>query len=317
MMTYSQFINLTELKNAYHFCGDSFLATKCIEFLKQKLNIQNEYDISKFDSENFSCDAIIESCEQISFFAKKRLCVVKDIKNITEKEKQKLSSYIQNINFLTTLIFVDTLNLNTFDFLNIEKIDLRLNDYELATYVINEFKKSDKEISKDTALTIINFCLKDLIRINLEIKKLVSYNLNQKEISLNDVKLLVPSSEEIVVFELTNMIVQRDAQKSLNYLFNLMGNAEQNSKIFNLLSVTFQRMFFCVASKNISDEEIAKTFSVKPYAIKKLKQQSKNFSAIALKDIVYELCDLEYYIKNGKMSLENALVYIVIYIINK
>ncbi len=316
-MTYSQFINLTKLENIYTLCGDSFLATQCIKFLKQKLNIESDYDVSKFDSENFSCDALIESCEQISFFAKKRLCIVKDINQIADGEKKKLLKYLENINALTTLIFIDTTDKNVFDFLKATKVELKLNDYELNEYVINECNKYKKKISKEACMLLVNYCSKDLNKINLEIQKLVAYNLNKNEISISDIKLLVPLSEELIVFELTNMLGKKDVQKSLDTLFKLMGNIDQNTKLFNLLSVTFQRMFFAVVSKSLSDDEIAKIFTVKTYAITKLKEQAKNFSVVALKDIVYELCDLEYYIKSGKMTLENALVYIVEFILNR
>ncbi len=316
-MTYSQFINLTSLKNIYTLCGDSFLATECVKFIKEKLNIESEYDISKFDNENFSCDALIESCEQISFFAKNRLCIVKDIKQILESERKKLLKYLENINSYTTLIFIDTLNSKVFDFIKAEKVELKLNDYELNEYVIKEFKKYGKQISKEAINTLAIYCLKDMNKINLEIQKLVAYCLNKVEITENDIKLLVSESEELVVFELTNLLGQKKAEKSLTTLYKLMGNIEQNTKLFSLLSTTFQRMFFAVLSKSLTDEEIAKIFSVKTFAITKLKQQAKNYTISALKDIVYEICDVEYYIKSGKMTLDNALVYIVMYIVNR
>ncbi len=293
------------------------MAKECIKFFKKKLNIESEYDISKFDNENFSCDALIESCEQISFFAKNRLCIVKDIKQILEDDKKKLLKYIENVNSFTTLIFIDTQNLKIFDFINAEKVELKLNDYELYEYIGKEFKKQGKKISNQTINTLASYCLNDMNKINLEIQKLVAYSFNKDEITDKDIKLLVNESEELVVFELTNLLGQKQVDKSLIALYKLMGNVEQNTKLFSLMSTTFQRMFFSVVSKNLTDDEIAKIFAIKPFAIKRLRQQSKNYTISALKDIVYEICDVEYYIKSGKMTLDNALVYIVMYIVNR
>ena len=80
-MNYSQLVKQQQIQNIYTLRGDGFLVQKCLEFFKQKQGIASEYDISKFDSENFSADAIIESCEQMSFFAQNRLVVIKNINN--------------------------------------------------------------------------------------------------------------------------------------------------------------------------------------------------------------------------------------------
>ena len=134
-------------------------------------------------------------------------------------------------------------------------------------------------------------------------------------IKIDDIKLLVPQTEELVVFELTTALGEKKYERSLQLLNKLMGSPEQNSKLFALLSVTFQRMFFASISKNMTDLEIANKFGVKEYAIKKCKQQCKNFSVVKLKNIVYKFCDVEFMIKSGKMNIQNALFYMVAFIL--
>lgn len=313
-MNYNQFLKDTNLKNIYTLCGDAFLADNCISNIKQKLEIINDYDITKFDADNFSCNALIESCEQMSFFAKKRLVIVKNLTSITVKDQTKLLSYIQNVNPLTTLIFLDTLNSGVFDFLKTEKVTLALNDYEIRDYIKQELANFNKTMANETINLLIDFCQKDMNRINLEINKLIAYIGERQEINLEDIKLLVPQTEELIVFELTTALGKKDAQKSLFLLSKLMGNVEQNSKLFALLSTQIRRMFFAAISKNLTDQEIANKLGVKEFAVKKLKEQCKNFSVSSLKNIVYELCEIDYNIKNGLMSLDNALYYLVEFI---
>ena len=312
-MTYSQFFNQDKLQSCYVLYGDAFLAKKCQEYVKEKLGIDSEYDISVFDSENFSVDALIASCEQISFFAKNRLAIVKNLTNISEKDKTNFLNYIQNINPMCTILLVDTSKSGIFDFLKTEKVVLELNDYEIKNIINETAQEYNKKIEDEASNSLILFCQKDLCRINLEIQKLAMYVGDRDVITFQDVKVLVAPTEEFVVFELTTAMAQKNAQKSMILLSKLLGNADQNARLFSLLSTTIRRMFFVAISKDKSESELATIFGVKEYAIKKLREQSKNFSAKTLKNLVYELCDLEYMTKNGQMTQENAMYYIIQY----
>ena len=316
-MNYSQLVKQQQIQNIYTLRGDGFLVQKCLEFFKQKQGIASEYDISKFDSENFSADAIIESCEQMSFFAQNRLVVIKNINNVLEADKKKLLEYTKRINPLCTLVFVDNANKGIFDFLKAETVDLQLADYELESFVEQILQQKNKTMQKQDIKELISCCNKDINKINLELDKLCSYVGLREQITLDDIRLLVPLSEEIVVFELTTALGEKNAKKSLTLLYKLMGNIEQNTKLFALMSTTFQRMFFSVISKSMTNLEIANKFGIKEFAITKSKQLAKNFTVGALKDIVYEFCEVEFMIKNGYMTLENALIYIVEYVINR
>lgn len=316
-MNYSQLTKQEQLNNIYTLRGDGFLVQKCLEFFKEKCGIASEYDISKFDSENFSADAIIESCEQISFFAQNRLVVVKNVNNVLESDKKKLLEYTKKTNPLCTLIFVDNMSKGVFDFLKAETVDLQLADYELESFVCEVLKQKNKTMDKQDIKELVSCCNKDINKVNLELEKLCAYVGQRAQITLEDIRLLVPLTEEIVVFELTTALGEKNAKKSLKLLYKLMGNIEQNTKLFALMSTTFQRMFFSVISKTMTNLEIANKFGIKEFAITKSKQLAKNFTVGALKDIVYEFCEVEFMIKNGYMTLENALIYIVEYILNR
>ena len=310
-MTYTEFSQQYSLQNIYILYGDVFLADKCKEYIMQRTEISSDYDITIFDSENFSADALIECCEQISFFAKNRLAIVKNIANISEKDKQKLSKYVEDINPYCTILLYDTTKSNIFDFLQVEKVNLVLGEYEIKNIVKKQVECYGKNIEEDALNSLVTFCQKDLFRINLEIQKLVAYICERQTINLKDIEELVPQTEELVVFELTSAMAQKDTQKSLVMLSKLLGNQDQNSRLFALLSTTLRRMFFVVASKEKTDSELASIFGVKEFAVKKLRTQSKNFAITTLKNIIYELCEVEYMTKNGQMTYENALYYII------
>ncbi len=312
MMIYSQLLKQDNLKNVYLLQGDAFLVKKCIDFFCSKLGVK-KFDVSKFDDENFDVDNFVTACEQMSFFLEKRLVIVKDLLKLSERDKRSISEYLKKINPLCILLFVDTLNSGIFDFTYAEKVELKLSPEELILFVNAEATKYSKTFDKDAIITLIQYCNEDLTRISIEIQKLCAYIGDESTIGISNVKMLVHANEEIGVFDLMGALGEKDSSKSMHMLSQLMGGVEQNSKIFSLLSTQMRRMFFIVTSKK-SNTELAKAFQIKEFAVNKLKSQAKNFSVKKLKDILYELEDVEYMLKNAMFTQENALYYLVTFI---
>lgn len=315
-MNYSQFINTEQKQNLYIFCGDGFLINKCLTKLKIDLKIFDDLQISYFDTDNFSCKNLILSCEQVSFFGEKRVVVLKNLEKINETDKKELQNYIKNLNPLCVLCLIDSYNNGIFDYLKIEKVELKsLSETQLHSFVFDKLKAKNKQIDEGAYSILARACNNDMTKLEIEIDKLCAYCLDKNKIEESDIKKLVIANEEIIIYELTTALGQKNAQESLSILFKLMGSPDDNAKLFSLMSTTFQRMFFALLSKE-SDLQLATKMGIKEYAVKKLRQQTKNFTQRKLKKIVEEICETEYNIKSGKMTSENALYYIVLFIVS-
>ncbi len=312
-------MNLKSLSNYDNFygcfilCGDTYLTSCAVDFIKQKMNITNSFDISIFDSENFSSNSIIESCEQVSFFTTNRLVIVKNVFQVLESDKKKLLEYIPKMNPTCTLLILD--NMQVFDFLKCTKLNFTLTDIELVQETQRLAKEKGKSISNEDALYLANLVNKDLSSINTELEKLSMYTTNDT-ILKEDINSVVTKTDDVVVFELTTALGKKDANKTLNILFNLLKQDNQASKLLPLMSNNFTRLFTISVSKNLTDELLAQKLGVKPFAVTKLRSQLKNFNPVKLKNIVYEFCDVDYMIKSGLMQADTALIYIVEYILN-
>lgn len=312
-------MNLKGLSNYDNFygcfilCGDTYLTSCAVNFIKQKMNITNSFDISIFDSENFSSNSIIESCEQVSFFTTNRLVIVKNVFQVLESDKKKLLEYIPKMNPTCTLLILD--NMQVFDFLKCTKFNFTLTDIELVQETQKLAKEKGKSISKEDALYLANLVNKDLSSINTELEKLSMYTTNDT-ILKEDINSVVTKTDDVVVFELTTALGKKDANKTLNILFNLLKQDNQANKLLPLMSNNFTRLFTISVSKNLTDELLAQKLGVKPFAVTKLRSQLKNFNPVKLKNIVYEFCDVDYMIKSGLMQPDTALIYIVEYILN-
>ena len=83
------------------------------------------------------------------------------------------------------------------------------------------------------------------------------------------------------------------------------------TQIISAIAGNFRRMFLSVITTNLTNEQIAQELKVKPYAILKAKETAAKFSVKNLKRIHELLQEVDFKLKNGKMSAENCVYYLV------
>ena len=203
----------------------------------------------------------------------------------------------------TCLVIFDFFN--KFDFLISEKISAkRLDDQSLKEIVITELKKNEKTITDGACQKLIEACCNYYSLIKNELEKLISCD--DFEITEKTIDALVCKQTEFTVFELTDALSKRDADRAVS-LLNLM---PKDTKTFSLVLNHFRRLFFVAVAEG-TEKELADLLGVKEYAIIVAKRLSKNFSKLQLKNIYEMTSDVDFYIKNGQMQVENALFYLV------
>lgn len=214
---------------------------------------------------------------------------------------KKLVAYLKSPLPSTCLVIFDFAN--KFDFLISEKISAkRLDEESLKNIVEEELSKSHKAIKKEALSLLLSYCCDYYSLIKNELKKLSDAPTDV--ITEKDIANMVTKETEYSVFELTEALSKKDAKKAVE-LLSLM---DKDTKTINLILNHFRRLFFVAISK---DEDLSKLLNVKEYAIVKAKELSRNFSKIQLKNIYSLLDDVDFYIKNGQMQIENALYYLI------
>ena len=71
-MNYLELKNIDKFDNVYLIGGDEFVIAKAVQKIASKMGIQN-INISNFDAENFDALAVVNVCNQFSFFNEKRI----------------------------------------------------------------------------------------------------------------------------------------------------------------------------------------------------------------------------------------------------
>lgn len=237
---------------------------------------------------------------------------------ISKELKDKINNYLKEnidvINSSVILIFVENdIEKNTI-FNTIEKIGTICNFEEQKSFqIIKRLKeicnKYRVNINENTLQYLIESCgtnMQDLIN---EIRKLIEYAGENGTIEKKDIDKLCIKKIESVIFDLTDNLGQKNIEKAIEVLNNLITAKEPIQKILITLYNHFKKLYF-VKLATIYQKDIAQSLNLKPnqmFLVNKYKNQAKSFQTIELRRIIQELEDLDYKYKIGLIDLNIGL----------
>lgn len=298
-----------EVKNAYLVSGDDFyLFEKALGMIRGALNINfSDMNISYFDDDNFTIKKVVESCDLMPVGDERRLVVLKYVTKVTDGDKKVLEEYLERPNEFCTIVILDFAGKFESIKKNIDFVDAKRMDKTMVSRIVfSNLEKRGKKISPEALDALIDACNGYLTRIENELDKICYYTLQDELITKKVIDELVTKDLEYTVFELTEALAERKADKAIK-LLDLMKN-EQGT--LSLISNHFRRLFY-ISVSDMSNSELASYLGVKEFAIIKAKKQVNNFSKIQLKKIINLIEEVDYFTKTGKMQAENGLFYLV------
>lgn len=165
------------------------------------------------------------------------------------------------------------------------------------------------QIDSQTIKYFIECCgtnMQDLIN---EIRKLIEYAGTNGTIKKEDIDKLSIKKLESVIFDLTDDLGKKDITRALQVFKNLIYAKEPLAKILITLYNHFKKLYITKMALN-TNKDLASSLNLKPNQIfltTKYKVQSKFFTEKDLRNIIQELCDLDYNFKSGKIDLQVGL----------
>ncbi len=302
-----------KIENCYLLEGDDiYLYDKAFSMIKKASKIElEEFNLSKFDDENYTMQAVIDACEILPMGSEYKIVVLKNIIKYSENDKKLLQNYLKNPSKTTILIiydFYDKLSSlkQIMTFVDCKRFDKKTS----ISILLNEFSKRNKQISAEAIESLLDYCNGYLTRAMNEIDKLCYYDVTDPLITKKIVDNLVTKDNEFVIYELTEALGQKNSDKSIKILDSM--SKEQG--LLGLIVNHFRRLFF-IATSGLENKDLANLLGVKEYAIAKQRSQTINFSKMQLKKIYSLLEEIDFNIKSGAMLQENALYYLVLSIL--
>ena len=316
------------LKSLYLLYGEeTYLIDSALKKIKKNFGeIINGINYILIDSDNI--DALIDNLEVPAFGYEKKLVIVrnsglfpKERKNKKEDKKtktNKIAEYIEkNIDTLKEtiiLIFVEE-EINKNDLYSVIEKNGEIVEYKLQR--VEELQEKIKNICKLYKVEIDNFttsyfienCGQDMQTLINEIRKQIEYVGEGGKITRENIDELGIKKLEAIIFELTDSLGNKNIEKALEVLNNLIYSKEPVQKILITLYNTFKKIYFTkIALKE--KKNIAKSIGLKPNQLfleKKYSMQSRNFEEIDLRNILQELINIDYKSKKGDIDINIGL----------
>lgn len=312
---------VNEVKNVYILnCGkdneDLFLKASCINNIKNKvLNEFIDINFSVFNNENLEANNLKKSLETLPFMSEKRLVLIKENTGYKDEKVLKvLKDYLSNLNKSTVLI-IDTAENSYFTPLftdsNVVLVDCsRLDKEILENYILKTCKTNSLEIDKSAINRLIDFTDGYIGNIETELNKLINLKKDFKIIRSEDIEENCVKSDEYQIYELTNALFNKNAERALYIVDDIIKNKKNINGILTLIYSQIRKLFYVKVTKN-SVENLAKMLEIKPYAVKKTQEIANNISGKKLKNMLVLCKDIDYKIKSGNLDLINGIYNLV------
>lgn len=309
----------TKIWNNYLLTGaDEFLLNKSVDLIFNALKINIvEMNYIKFIGEGVDFESVVKALNTMPVFDEKKLVVVYLNVKTSVSNLPKLVEYLKNPNSQSVLIVVLgenndlKLNTNKFEIVDCNKLSADVVD----KFVLNELKQTNTQITKQALKTLNEYCVYDLTKIVKELTKLTSFVADKKLIEEQDVKLLVNKTLEFQIFELTENLAKKNGDKVFEILMAMKNKKDSYRTIIPIIYNHFRRLFY-VATSSVSKSELGAMLGVKDYAITVAYKQSKLFTKMQLKTILNIMEQLDYELKTSVISVDLAVDYLVLKILN-
>ena len=292
------------------------------EKIKEIINEISSNNIVKYNMETDSIDDALLDVQTVSMFDEKKIVIcdnckflTREVKKSVEQNTDNLLKYIDNpFNDVYLLLIVRNEKLDSVKKI-VKKLQKsskvitlnKIENYNLNNYISSYISDKGYKISNKSITLLIEKCLFDLNNIMNEIDKLIVYKGKDKNITYEDIELVITSNLENNIFKLTNMIMEKNTNNIIKVYKDLVRNNEDPIKILITISNQFRLVLQVklMVKNGFTDNEIISILKEHPYRIKLSKQVA--ISEKELKENILKLSELNKNIVLGKIEKEFGL----------
>lgn len=283
-----------------------------------------DFNYSLFYASDADVTVVRDAVETLPMMAARRLVILKEAQELTDKEWAELEPLLENAVESTVFVMLAS------------RVDKRKKYIRtlLDKAECIEFKKPYENqipswinyIAQSLGLTISNEAIHllhklaghHLTEIEGELKKLGEFvegqNQSQRRIEVTDVAQVVSRSKEENVFDFTKAIGESDRVKALEHLVHLL---DQGQNEIGIVSLVARHVRILLTVKKGIDEglqgaKLAHYAQVPPYFLETYTDQSKRWTAKKLEQTLVVLSDTDKALKSSPLSshiwLENMVL---------
>ncbi|HRX45123.1 MAG TPA: DNA polymerase III subunit delta [Acholeplasmataceae bacterium] len=301
-----------------YYSNNDFLLNHAVEDKIKELNV-DPFNIVKYDLLENPYDDVLEDLQTVSFFAEKKVIVVRNIQELEKADEYLLQSYLNyfekpNPDVVVIVVMNELLPESSalgaalFKFAFIEKVK-EMDKKEYPDFIRNMFKKYSYTISDDAIEALLERTNLDFNLINQEAEKLMLFAYETKEINERAVLLLVSRNLEENIFELTNALLSKNQAKTIEIFYDLIARNEDPLRILNNIVSKVRELMHTklLLDKGYRQDQIAEHFHIKSGRAYYLVKNAQAIPFAQLENHLKKLSKLDYDIKSGKIDKKLGL----------
>lgn len=311
---------MKEVYNVYLITGsnDSVISNTVSDILKQ-VNCDDNNKIIYNLKENTISD-VIEEANTVSLFRSNKVILVYS-SGIDKLDDEELIMYLNNYNKDVYLIFIvekSDARKKIVKLINEKGISIDSDNVDKSynkNYVVSYLKDNGYKMNSNVIECFLSRVSDNINDIRNELDKLFIYKLDDKNISLDDVKLITYDNTDNIIYEFTNALLEKDENKAISMYHSFI---DSNMAIDYILASIYNsyRTLYQIKelNKNNSIRDISKTIGKKEYYVEKMLYRSMNYNDNELLDIIHTLAMID---KNYKSGLCNPVMEVELFILGK
>ena len=311
---------MKEVYNVYLITGsnDSVISNTVSDILKQ-VNCDDNNKIIYNLKENTISD-VIEEANTVSLFRSNKVILVYS-SSIDKLDDEELIMYLNNYNKDVYLIFIvekSDARKKIVKLINEKGISIDSDNVDKSynkNYVVSYLKDNGYKMNSNVIECFLSRVSDNINDIRNELDKLFIYKLDDKNISLDDVKLITYDNTDNIIYEFTNALLEKDENKAISMYHSFIDSNMAIDYILASIYNSYKTLYqIKELNKNNSIRDISKTIGKKEYYVEKMLYRSMNYNDNELLDIIHILAMID---KNYKSGLCNPVMEVELFILGK
>lgn len=311
---------MKEVYNVYLITGsnDSVINNTVSDILKQ-VNCDDNNKIIYNLKENTISD-VIEEANTVSLFRSNKVILVYS-SSIDKLDDEELIIYLNNYNKDVYLIFIvekSDARKKIVKLINEKGISIDSDNVDKSynkNYVVSYLKDNGYKMNSNVIECFLSRVSDNINDIRNELDKLFIYKLDDKNISLDDVKLITYDNTDNIIYEFTNALLEKDENKAISMYHSFIDSNMAIDYILASIYNSYKTLYqIKELNKNNSIRDISKTIGKKEYYVEKMLYRSMNYNDSELLDIIHTLAMID---KNYKSGLCNPVMEVELFILGK
>ena len=237
----------------------------------------------------------------------KRLIVIRDAQKLNPSVKERIIEYLKSPSPTSCLIlWAPKVDLRKKFYTTIERggksvVFHPLRDRELSLWIKDYLSRRKQKISADALDLLMERVGNNLGEMAGELEKLLIHIEKRREINLKDVESLVGAVKAYTIFALTDTIGKKRKKEALSILSRMMDEGTSATEILYMIVRQFRLLLRTrnLLEKKFSENKIIQALVVRPFVVKNLVIQARNFSLEKLIESFQNLLQAEVEIKSS------------------